>query len=73
MPGNVPRPCVSQTMSIEQIAKLQPDRTLYLRGFTGVGSAAALYGASHTGFNVSGVFRDMADFCVLVLYDADNV
>src|SRR3954451_3550243 len=73
MPGKVPRPCVRQTMSREQIAKLQPDRTLYLRGFTGVGSAASLYGCRQTRFNVSGVFRDMADFCVLVLYDADNV
>src|SRR3954447_24710234 len=72
MPGKVPRPCVRQIMSREQIAKLQPDRTLYLRGFTGVGSAASLYGCSQTGFNVSGAFRDMADFCVLVLYDADN-
>jgi hypothetical protein len=59
-------------MSTEQIVKLQPDRTLYLRGFTGVGSAAALYGCSPSGFTVSGVFRDMADFCVLVVYDADN-
>src|SRR4051812_18481982 len=72
MPGKVPCPRVPQTMSTEQIVKLQPDRTLYLRGFTGVGSAASLYGCSPTGFSVSGVFRDMADFCVLVLYDADN-
>lgn len=73
MPGKVSRPCVSPAMSTEQISKFQPDRTLYLRGFTGVGSAAALYGASPTGFQVAGVFRDMADFCVLVLYDADNI
>ena len=53
-------------MSPEQIVKLQPDRTLYLRGFTGIGSAASLYGCSPIGFNVAGVFRDMADFCVLV-------
>jgi hypothetical protein len=72
MPGKVPCPCVRQTMSTEQIAKFQPDRTLYLRGFTGVGSAAALHDSSPVGFTVSGVFRDMADFCVLVLYDADN-
>src|SRR3954470_16543517 len=72
MPGRVPCPRVRQTMSTEQIVKLQPDRTLYLRGFTGVGSAASLHGCSPTGFTVSGVFRDMADFCVLVVYDADN-
>jgi hypothetical protein len=59
-------------MSTEQIVKLQPDRTLYLRGFDGAGAAAALYQTSLAGFSVSGVFRDMADFCVLVIYDADN-
>jgi hypothetical protein len=59
-------------MSTEQILKLQPDRTLYLRGFDGAGAAASLCQASPTGFTVCGVFRDMADFCVLVLYDADN-
>ena len=59
-------------MSTEQIFKLQPDRTLYLRGFTGVGTAASLCNASPTGFTICGVFRDMADFCVLMLYDADN-
>jgi hypothetical protein len=57
----------------EQILKLQPDRTLYLRGFDGFGAAASLCQASPTGFTVCGVFRDMADFCVLVLYDADNL
>jgi hypothetical protein len=59
-------------MSTEQILKLQPDRTLYLRGFDGAGAAASLCQTSPTGFTVNGVFRDMADFCVLVLYDADN-
>ena len=59
-------------MSAEQIYKFQPDRTMYLRGFTGFGAAAALCQTSPTGFTVCGVFRDMADFCVLVLYDADN-
>jgi len=59
-------------MSTEQILKLQPDRTLYLRGFDGTGAAASLSQTSPTGFTVCGVFRDMADFCVLVLYDADN-
>ncbi|HEY3939331.1 MAG TPA: hypothetical protein VGL97_18005, partial [Bryobacteraceae bacterium] len=60
-------------MSTDQILKLQPDRTLYLRGFDGTGAAAALCQASPTGFTVCGVFRDMADFCVLVFYDADNI
>jgi hypothetical protein len=60
-------------MSTEQILKLQPDRTIYLRGFDGTGAAAALCHASPTSFTVYGVFRDMADFCVLILYDADNI
>jgi hypothetical protein len=55
----------------EAINKLQPDRALYLRGFDNFGAAAALYAASPTGFKVSGVFRDAADFAVLVLHDAD--
>ena len=59
-------------MSNEQIRKFQPDRTFYLRGFDGAGAAAALFQTSPTGFSVCGVFRDMADFCVLVIYDADN-
>jgi hypothetical protein len=57
----------------EQIQKFQPDRTFYLRGFSGTGAAAALCQTSTTGFSVFGVFRDMADFCVLVVYDADNI
>lgn len=59
-------------MATEQILKLQPDRTLYLRGFDGTGAAASLLESSASGFTVCGVFRDMADFCVLVIYDADN-
>lgn len=64
---------VALPMSTEQILKLQPDRTLYLRGFDGNGAAASFCEASPTGFTVYGVFRDMADFCVLILYDADNI
>jgi hypothetical protein len=62
-----------RSVASEQIQKFQPDRTLYLRGFDGTGAAAALYQTSPTGFSVSGVYRDMADFCVLVVYDADNI
>lgn len=64
---------VPSPMSTEQILKLQPDRTLYLRGFDGTGAAASLCEANSSGFTVYGVFRDMADFCVLVLHDADNI
>jgi hypothetical protein len=56
----------------ESIQKLQPDRTISLRGFDTFASAAAIHAASSTGFSVSGIFRDPADFAVVLLYDADN-
>lgn len=56
----------------ERIHKLQPNRTLVLRGFDDLGASAALHSATETSFKVSGVFRDPADFAVLILYDADN-
>ncbi|HYA18372.1 MAG TPA: hypothetical protein VEF06_12955 [Bryobacteraceae bacterium] len=56
----------------ERINKLQPDRTLYLRGFNTFAAAASIHDASPTGFTISGTFRDPADFAVAVLYDADN-
>lgn len=59
-------------MSVETIYKLEPHRTMYLGGFSGLGAAAAMWGASATGFSVSGVFRDMADFATLYLWDADD-
>ena len=59
-------------MSAEAITKLQPNRTLALRGFDDRGTAASLHSTSSSGFTVSGVFRDAADFAVLVLWDRDN-
>lgn len=56
----------------ETIYKLQPNRTMHLRGFDHFGAAAAMHSAHGAGFKVSGVFRDAADFAVLTLYDADN-
>ena len=56
----------------EHIYKLQPDRTISLRGFDSFAAAAAIHSASPTGFKVSGTFRDPADFAVAILYDADN-
>lgn len=56
----------------ERIYKLQPDRTLALRGFDTFASAASIHSASPAGFTISGTFRDPADFAVAVLYDADN-
>jgi hypothetical protein len=57
---------------MERIHKLQPNRTLCLRGFDDLGASAALHSANGDSFKVSGVFRDAADFAVLILYDADN-
>ncbi|MBN9657398.1 MAG: hypothetical protein J0H49_04430 [Acidobacteria bacterium] len=56
----------------ERIFKLQPDRTVQLRGFDHLGASAAVHQATPDGFSVSGQFRDAADFAVVVLYDADN-
>ena len=56
----------------ERIYKLQPDRTVHLRGFDHLGASAAVHSATPNGFTVSGNFRDAADFAVVVLYDADN-
>jgi hypothetical protein len=55
----------------ERIFKLQPNRTIQLRGFDDLGASAALHSATSSSFKVSGVFRDPADFAVLI-YDADN-
>jgi hypothetical protein len=57
---------------METTYKLQPTRTLHLQGASGFGAAAALHSATETGFKVSGIFRDPADFAVLVLWDRDD-
>ena len=57
---------------METIYKLQPHRTMQLQGSGAYGAGAALWGASDSGFTVSGVFRDAADFAVLVLWDRDD-
>jgi hypothetical protein len=59
-------------MAIEAIHKLEPHRTMYLRGFDRRGAAASLNNASATGFTVSGVWSDQADFVVHVIHDADD-
>ena len=56
----------------ERIHKLQPNRTIQLRGFDDLGAGAAVHSATANSFKASGVFRDPGDFAVLVLYDADN-
>jgi hypothetical protein len=55
------------------IAKLQPHRSMYLRGFDRRGAAAAMHNASAAGFTLSGCWSDQADFAVAVLFDADDV
>jgi hypothetical protein len=57
---------------VETIYKLQPTRTIHLQGFSDFGAAAALHSATETGFKVSGVFRDAANFAVLVLWERDD-
>lgn len=59
-------------MSTETIYKLEPHRTIQLGGVDRYGAMGSLWGASATGFSLSGVFRDMADFAVLRLWDADD-
>jgi hypothetical protein len=59
-------------MPTEAISKLQPHRTLYLRGFDRRGCFAAMTQASASGFTVSGAWSDQADFVVLMLFDADD-
>jgi hypothetical protein len=59
-------------MALEIITKFQPDRTMYFRGFSGIQCPASMNSASSTGFTISGVFRDPADFWVLVIYDIDD-
>ncbi len=56
----------------ETIYKLQPNRTIALRGFDALGASAAVHTATANSFIVSGNFRDAADFAVVVLWDADN-
>ncbi|MCX6609647.1 MAG: hypothetical protein NTW74_02220, partial [Acidobacteria bacterium] len=56
----------------ETIYKLQPNRTMQLRGFDACGAAAAMPPATANSVQGRGVFRDAADFAVLVIYDADN-
>ncbi len=65
-------PAILQSAMSERIYKLQPNRTMSLRGFDALGASAAIHSATANSFAVSGNFRDAADFAVLVLWDADN-
>ncbi len=60
-------------MAIEQLNKLDPRRTIHLRGFDRRGAAAAIHSASAAGFEASGVFRSPDDFAVVVVFKRDNL
>lgn len=57
----------------ETVYKLQPNRTVYMRGVDRNGAAGAICQASASGFSAYTTFNDMDDFVVIVIYDADNV
>lgn len=65
----MPAPTWSQPSSLR---KLDPRCTVNLRGFDRRGAAAALCEVEADAFKVYGIFRDMADFAVLMIWDADN-
>ena len=54
------------------IAKLQPHRSMYMRGFDRRGAAASMHDATASGFTISGCWSDQADFAVAMLLDADD-
>lgn len=54
------------------IQKLEPQRTMHLRGFDRRGAAAAMHTASASAWTLSGVMRDSADFAKAVWFDADD-
>ena len=56
----------------ERIYKLQPNRTMALRGFDALGASAAMHSATANSFTVTGNFRDASDFCVLMVWDVDD-
>lgn len=53
--------------------KFDPRYTMSLQGFDRRGASGALWGTTANSGKVSGGFKDFADFCVLNLWDADNV
>jgi hypothetical protein len=53
--------------------KFDPSKTMYLKGFDRRGCTASLNNATSSSFNVTGIFSDLADFAVLMIYDADDL
>lgn len=62
-----------QTTNIIQLQKLDPRYTMYMRGFDRRGCTAAITRATENSFRVTGVWSDLADFVVLMLWDADDL
>ena len=54
------------------VNKLDPSRTMQLRGFNGRGAAMSLHDATASGFTLSGVFCDAQDFGVMEWWTADD-
>lgn len=53
--------------------KLDPESSMYIRGFDRRGAAASIHDTSDNGFTVSGLFADQADFSILVLFDETDL
>ena len=56
----------------EALKLTQPNRTWTIRGFSDRGASGALHSTTASGGVVTGHFQDQADFCVLVVHDADD-
>ena len=52
--------------------KLDPSKTIYFRGFSGIECPASIHSASATGFTLSQIFRTASDFSDLVIFDIDD-
>lgn len=50
----------------------QPHRTMYIGGTNRTGAMGAMVKAAPDGFTIQTIFRDQADFCKLMLFDADD-
>lgn len=63
----------SSSLDIIELKKFDPRYTMYMRGFDRRGCTAAFTQATETSFKISGVWSDVADFVVLMLWDTDDV
>lgn len=54
------------------LALFDPRFSIYLGGFDRRGCSASIHNATATGFIVSGIFSDLADFVTIYLFDTDD-